>query len=92
MPYLTYIIRCSDGTLYTGWTDDIDKRLAAHNSGVASKYTRTRLPVELVYKEEFMSKSEALRRELTIKKMSRAAKQCLIATPLQGSICTNQDR
>jgi len=78
MPYFTYIVRCSDGTLYTGWTDDIDKRLGAHNSGVGSKYTRTRLPVELVYKEEFESKSEALRREWAIKKMSRTAKLNLI--------------
>jgi len=77
MPYFTYIIQCNDGTLYTGWTDDIDKRLSAHNSGAGSKYTRARLPVELVYKEELESKSEALRRERAIKKMSRAAKQSL---------------
>ena len=82
MPYFTYIIRCRDDTLYTGWTDDVDKRLAAHNSGVGSKYTRAKLPVELVYKEEHPSKSEAMRRERAIKKMSRAVKQCLIATPL----------
>ena len=78
MPYFTYIVRCSDGTFYTGWTDDLDKRLYAHNSGMGSRYTRARLPVELVYKEELTSKSEALRRERAIKKMSRTAKQCLI--------------
>ena len=78
MPYFTYIVRCNDGTLYTGWTDDIDKRLSAHNSGVGSRYTRARLPVELAYREECASKSEALRRERAIKKMSRAAKQGLI--------------
>ena len=75
MPYFTYIVRCSDGTLYTGWTDDVDKRLHVHNSGAGSRYTRSRLPVELVYKEQHTSKSDALRRELAIKKMSRAAKQ-----------------
>ena len=78
MPYYTYIIRCSDGSLYTGWTDDVKKRLDAHNKGVASKYTRARLPVELTYKEEFPSKIEAMRRERAIKKMSRAAKLHLI--------------
>ena len=78
MPYFTYIIRCNDGTFYTGWTDDVNKRLGAHNSGVGSRYTRARLPVELIYKEEHASKSEAMRRERAIKKMTRAAKQCLI--------------
>ena len=78
MAYLTYIVRCSDGTFYTGWTDDIDKRLDAHNKGVGSRYTRARLPVELVHKEEFASKSEAMRRERAIKKMPRAAKQRMI--------------
>ena len=78
MAYFTYILRCGDGTFYTGWTDDIDKRLEAHNKGVGSRYTRGRLPVELTHKEEFASKSEAMRRERTVKKMSRAVKQRLI--------------
>ena len=78
MTCFTYILRCSDDTFYTGWTDDIDKRLNAHNKGVGSRYTRVRLPVELVYKEEFTSKIEAMRRERAIKKISRAAKQLLI--------------
>ena len=82
MPYFTYILRCSDDTLYTGWTDDIDKRLDAHNKGTGSKYTRTRLPAALVYSEEFISKSEAMRRERAIKKMPRAAKQRLCQTTL----------
>jgi len=78
MPYYTYILRCSDDTLYTGWTDNIEKRLDAHNKGAGSKYTRARLPVELAYSEEFKSKSEAMQRERTIKKMSRATKLCLV--------------
>ena len=78
MPYFTYILRCSDDTLYTGWTDDINKRLDAHNKGTGSKYTRARLPVELAHREEFASKSEAMHREWAIKKMPRAAKQRLI--------------
>ena len=78
MPHFIYIVRCRDGTLYTGWTDDVEKRLEAHNKGVGCKYTRGRLPVELVYKEEHGSKSEALRRERTIKKMPRTTKQNLI--------------
>ena len=78
MPYFTYIARCSDGTLYTGWTDDIEKRLDAHNKGVGSRYTRARLPVELAHIEEFTTKNEAMRRERAIKKMSRAAKLSLI--------------
>ena len=78
MPYFTYIVRCGDGTLYTGWTDDIEKRLDAHNKGVGSRYTRARLPVALAHSEEFTSKNEAMRRERAIKKMTRTAKQRLI--------------
>ena len=73
-----YILRCSDGTYYTGWTNDLDKRLASHNEGKGSKYTRTRRPVELVYYESFETKQEAMRREWEIKKKSRADKQKLI--------------
>lgn len=76
----TYILRCSDGTLYTGWTNDLEKRLAAHNEGRASKYTRTRLPVELVYRETFATKQEAMSREWHIKQMSREEKEKLIAS------------
>ena len=74
---VTYILRCSDKTLYTGWTNDMEKRLAAHNDGTGAKYTRGRRPVELVYKEEFATKQEAMRREAAIKKMSRAEKEKL---------------
>lgn len=74
----TYILRCADGTLYTGWTNDIEKRLAAHNAGTASKYTRVRRPVELVYLEEHESKNEAMSREWHIKRLSRNEKMELI--------------
>lgn len=76
---VTYILRCSDGTLYTGWTNDIEKRLAAHNDGTGAKYTRGRRPVELVYYEEFATKQEAMRREVAIKKLSRAEKMKLVS-------------
>ena len=74
----TYILRCSDGTYYTGWTNDLDKRLASHNEGRGSKYTRARRPVELVYFEAFATKQEAMRREARIKQMRRADKEKLI--------------
>lgn len=73
-----YILRCRDDSLYTGYTVDLEKRLLTHNSGKASKYTRGRLPVELVYFEELPSKSEALKREYEIKQMERTKKLKLI--------------
>lgn len=78
MSNYTYILRCSDGTLYCGWTNDLDKRLAAHNAGTAAKYTRTRRPVELVYYEEFETKQEAMSREYHIKRLTRQEKTELI--------------
>ena len=69
-----YILRCADGTLYTGWTNDLDKRMLAHCNGTGSKYTRSRLPVELVYSEEFGESRDAQRREYAIKQMSRREK------------------
>ena len=77
--YQVYILRCGDGTLYTGITNDLPRRLAAHSSGRGGKYTRGRLPVELVWHEEQPDKSAALRRELQIKALSRAEKLRLIA-------------
>lgn len=74
----TYILRCSDGTYYCGWTNDIENRLKTHNAGRGSKYTKVRLPVELVYYEEFETKEEAMSREWYIKKLSRAQKEELI--------------
>lgn len=73
-----YLLRCADGTLYCGWTNDLAKRLAAHNAGRGAKYTRSRLPAELVYSESFETKSEALRRECAVKKLSRHEKEKLI--------------
>lgn len=74
----TYILRCADGTYYTGWTNNLEKRLAAHNAGTASKYTRSRRPVELVYHECFETKEEAMGREWRIKQLTRAQKEALI--------------
>ena len=75
-----YILRCADGTLYTGWTNDLEKRLAAHQSGKGCKYTRARLPVELVYSERFDTKQAAMRREWEIKQLTREEKLALIAS------------
>lgn len=74
----TYILSCADGTLYTGWTNDLDRRLAAHNAGRGGKYTRARLPVTLVYHEEFATKEEAMAREWAIKQLTRSEKLKLI--------------
>lgn len=78
MTAYVYIVRCSDNTLYTGWTYDIDKRISAHNSGLGAKYTRSRKPVSLFYSEEFDTKEEALSREVEIKKLKRADKEKLL--------------
>lgn len=75
----TYIVKCNDGTLYTGWTNDLTKRMEAHNSGTGAKYTKSRLPVRLVYYEEYMTKKEAMSREYSIKRLSRQEKLTLIA-------------
>jgi putative endonuclease len=74
-----YILRCGDGTLYTGITNDLEQRLKAHNEKRGARYTRTRLPVTLVYQEEAASRSQASRREITIKKLPRHKKLELIA-------------
>ncbi len=76
--YYTYMLRCSDGSLYTGYTDDIEKRLENHNRGTASKYTRSRLPVTLAYLEEFDDKSSAMSREAKIKHLSKVDKEGLV--------------
>ncbi len=74
-----YILRCGDDSLYTGITTDVEKRLEAHRSGKGAKYTRGRGPLELVYREACGTHSDALKRELEIKKMSREQKQELIS-------------
>lgn len=76
--YVVYILRCGDGTLYTGCTNRLEKRLAAHQSGKGAKYTKARLPVTLVYTEPAADRSAALRREAAIKKLSRREKLALI--------------
>ena len=74
----TYIVECSDGTLYTGWTNNLEKRLEAHNAGKGAKYTKTRRPVKLVYQEQFETKEEATSREYHIKQLSRKEKMKLM--------------
>ncbi len=76
--WYVYILRCSDGTLYTGITNDLAARLEAHNNGTGAKFTRGRVPVTLLYHETCASRSEALKRELAIKKLGRQQKQLLI--------------
>lgn len=77
--WYVYILRCSDDTLYTGITNTPERRIVAHNQGTASKYTRSRRPVKMVYREEVPAKGDALRRELAIKAMTRQQKLALIA-------------
>ena len=76
----TYILRCSDGSLYTGWTNNLEKRISAHNVGRGAKYTKPRRPVVLAYYEEFQTKEEAMRREWEIKHMTREEKMQMIHT------------
>ena len=78
MPYTLYILRCGDGTLYTGITSDLPRRLAAHRAGKGAKYTRGRGPLELVYQEDCTDKSAALRREIAVKRLTRQEKLALI--------------
>lgn len=77
--WFVYILRCGDGTLYTGMTDDVFRRVQIHNSGKGAKYTRGRTPVEAVYTEECESYSAALKREYAIKRLTRQQKMALIA-------------
>lgn len=80
MAAFVYMLRCKDGSLYTGWTNDLEHRLAMHNSGRGAKYTRGRGPLELVYSEELPDKEAALRRECAIKKLRREQKLALLQT------------
>lgn len=86
MAWYVYMLRCGDGSLYTGYTDDVQRRLKVHQSGKGAKYTRSRLPVELVYNEELPDKSAALRREAAIKKLNRAQKLALIEERKRGTM------
>ena len=86
MAWYVYMLRCGDGTLYTGMTDDVERRLAAHRSGKGAKYTRGRGPLALVYTEEQPDKSSALRREFQIKKLPRERKSALCESWRDGAI------
>lgn len=85
--WLVYLLRCSDDSLYTGITNDLARRLAAHAAGRASKYTRSRLPVRVAYQERQATKSLALKREAAIKRMPRRAKLALIGLPSRRPAC-----
>lgn len=75
----TYLLECSDGSFYCGWSNDLKKRLQKHNAGQAAKYTRARLPVKLIYFEEFDDKIKAMKREAEIKKYNRKQKEALVS-------------
>ena len=78
MPFYCYILECSDGTFYTGWTTDPPRREKQHNTGTGARYTRARRPVKMIYVEEQADRKSAMKRELAIKHMSRAQKKKLI--------------
>ena len=80
MENYTYMVKCSDESLYTGWTNNLEKRVAAHNAKKGAKYTKSRTPVELVYYEVFSTKEEAMRREYEIKQYTRKEKEALLQT------------
>lgn len=74
----TYLLQCADGSLYCGWTNHLEERVLAHNQGKGAKYTKSRRPVELVYWEIFATRQEAMKREVAIKKLTRAQKNQLV--------------
>ena len=76
--HFVYVLQCTDGSLYTGYTTDVERRVAEHNAGEGAKYTRGRTPVELVHVEEFESKSAAMSREYEIKQLRRDQKMALV--------------
>lgn len=78
MSHYVYVLECADGSLYTGYTTDLERRIGEHNDGTGAKYTRGRTPVELVYTERFESRSAAMSREYAIKRLSRAEKEALV--------------
>ncbi|HHX52826.1 MAG TPA: GIY-YIG nuclease family protein [Erysipelothrix sp.] len=81
--YIVYILKCSDDTLYTGYTTNLDNRVLIHNKGLGAKYTKSRLPVTVVYHENFETKSEALKREYQIKQLTRLKKLQLINSSIK---------
>ncbi len=84
--WFVYVVRCTDGSLYTGATNDIDQELSALNGGDRSPYVRARLPVFLTYTEEYMNENDAGRRVAAVKRMSRAGKERLLAIPSIGAV------
>lgn len=84
--YYVYILQCNDGTLYTGYTNDLQKRIEKHEKGQGAKYTRGRGPFQLVYTENFPNKRMALKREYEIKKLTRKEKLALISTNLKEDV------
>lgn len=84
LQFSCYIVECADGTYYTGWSTDPERRAHQHNRGQGARYTRTRLPVRLVYVEEFSDRASAMRREIQIKQMGRAAKKKLVKLQHSG--------
>ena len=81
MSHHVYILECADGTYYTGYTTDVERRVAEHNAGTAAKYTRGRTPVEVIHTETYDSQSAAMQREYAIKQLRRPAKEELVETP-----------
>lgn len=84
-----YVLRCGDGSLYTGWTNDLDRRVAKHAAGKASRYTASRLPVELAFARAMADRGAAMREELRIKRLSRTQKLALIGE-VDGSYCAEK--
>lgn len=80
-----YMLKCADGSLYTGWTNDLEKRVQKHQAGLGAKYTRAHLPVSLAYFEELSGKCEAMRREAAIKQLTRAQKLALVDSFLKNN-------
>ena len=87
MSYYTYVVKCSDGSLYTGYTNDLEKRISVHNEGKGARYTRSRRPVELVYYEEYPTKEEAMSREWHIKQLTKAEKEKIIGLAKSDALC-----
>ena len=81
MEYWVYMLRCADGSLYTGYTNDVDRRAAVHNSGRGAKYTRSRRPVRVVYRERCVDRSAAIRREAAVKRLTHIQKERLLSVP-----------
>ncbi|MGB8339710.1 MAG: GIY-YIG nuclease family protein [Burkholderiales bacterium] len=92
MSWCCYILQCADGTLYTGITNDFAKRIAAHNAGTASKYTRSRLPVTPVFRESHKNRSEASKREARVKKLTRGQKIALVKSAVKPAASPRKTR